>query len=55
MNKLPSSMKNVVGKIKSIEIPNVFPEPTFPGIGNVGERKALGKLFSVAKSELRVQ
>ncbi|WP_244159135.1 hypothetical protein [Bacillus proteolyticus] len=36
MNKLPGSMKNVVEKIKNIEIPNLFPEPSLAGIG--GER-----------------
>lgn len=46
-------MKNVWEKIKNIAIPNIFPEPLFAGIGNAGERKALGKLFSVAKSETR--
>ncbi|PEA28175.1 hypothetical protein CN923_29550 [Bacillus cereus] len=50
MNKLPDSMKNVVEKIKNIEIPNVF-EPALAGIG--GERKSLGELFSVAKSETK--
>ncbi|PFD31817.1 hypothetical protein CN285_27975, partial [Bacillus cereus] len=44
MNKLPGSMKNVVGKIKNIEIPNLFPELALAGIG--GERKTLGELFS---------
>ncbi|PES82248.1 hypothetical protein CN505_04095 [Bacillus cereus] len=44
MNKLPDSMKNVVGKIKNIEIPNLFPELALAGIG--GERKTLGELFS---------
>ncbi|KIV72518.1 Putative toxin component near putative ESAT-related protein, repetitive [Bacillus mycoides] len=51
MNKLPDSMKNVVEKIKNIEIPNLFPEPSLAGIG--GERKTLGELFSVAKSETK--
>ncbi len=46
MNKLPGSMKNVGEKIKNIEIPNVFPEPSAAGVGNVGERKTLGELFS---------
>ncbi|MDR4173541.1 T7SS effector LXG polymorphic toxin [Bacillus nitratireducens] len=50
MNKLPDSMKNVGEKIKNIEIPNVF-EPALAGIG--GERKSLGELFSVAKSETK--
>ncbi|MED1559364.1 T7SS effector LXG polymorphic toxin [Bacillus paramycoides] len=36
MNKLPGSMKNVVEKIKNIEIPNVFPEPALAGIGKSG-------------------
>ncbi|MES9699707.1 hypothetical protein ABWK42_21135 [Bacillus sp. JJ927] len=40
-------------KIKNIEIPNVFPEPLAAGVGNVGERKTLGELFSVAKSETK--
>ncbi|MGF2714766.1 glycohydrolase toxin TNT-related protein [Bacillus cereus] len=53
MNKLPGSMKNVGEKIKNIEIPNVFPEPSAAGVGNVGERKTLGELFSVAKSETK--
>ncbi|OFD70067.1 T7SS effector LXG polymorphic toxin [Bacillus mycoides] len=35
MNKLPDSMKNVVEKIKNIEIPNVF-EPSYAGVGKVG-------------------
>ncbi|PHF41412.1 hypothetical protein COF72_20195 [Bacillus pseudomycoides] len=53
MNKLPDSMKNVVEKIKNIEIPNIF-EPSLAGIG--GERNALGgELFSVAKSETKGQ
>ncbi|PFM65465.1 hypothetical protein COJ48_06365 [Bacillus cereus] len=51
MNKLPGSMKNVGEKIKNIEIPNLFPEPALAGIG--GERKTLGELFSVAKSETK--
>ncbi|MEK0224262.1 hypothetical protein [Bacillus proteolyticus] len=55
MNKLPDSMKNVVEKIKNIHIPNVFPETLAAGVGNVGERKTLGALFSVAKSETKVQ
>ncbi|MED1629262.1 HNH endonuclease [Bacillus mycoides] len=53
MNKLPNSMKNVGEKIKNIHIPNVFPEPLAAGVGNVGERKTLGELFSVAKSETK--
>ncbi|MGQ7874580.1 hypothetical protein [Bacillus sp. 1A] len=53
MNKLPNSMKNVGEKIKNIYIPNVFPEPLAAGVGNVGERKTLGALFSVAKSETK--
>ncbi|WP_144488640.1 glycohydrolase toxin TNT-related protein [Bacillus nitratireducens] len=54
MNKLPSSMKNVVEKIKNIEIPNLFPEPLLAGVGNGGGRNALGgELFSVAKSETK--
>ncbi|WP_239693990.1 hypothetical protein [Bacillus cereus] len=53
MNKLPNSMKNVRKKIKNIHIPNVFPEPLAAGVGNVGERKTLGALFSVAKSETK--
>ncbi|EJR97461.1 DNA/RNA non-specific endonuclease [Bacillus mycoides] len=46
MNKLPNSMKNVVEKIKNIEIPNVFPELSAAGVGSVEERKTLGALFS---------
>ncbi|WP_367735322.1 hypothetical protein [Bacillus nitratireducens] len=38
MNKLPGSMKNVVEKIKNIEIPDLSPKPSFAGVGNVGER-----------------
>ncbi|EJR97472.1 glycohydrolase toxin TNT-related protein [Bacillus mycoides] len=53
MNKLPSSMKNVVEKIKNIEIPNFSLEPSAAGVGNVGERKTLGALFSVVKSETK--
>ncbi|CAI8706913.1 Cytoplasmic protein [Bacillus sp. IT-79MI2] len=53
MNKLPYSMKNVGEKIKNIHIPNVFPEPLAAGVGNVGERKTLGTLFSVAKIETK--
>ncbi|MEX0136637.1 hypothetical protein MRBLBA71_003305 [Bacillus nitratireducens] len=54
MNKLPKSIKNVGEKIKNIEIPNLFPEPSLAGIGNGGERNALdGELFSVAKSETK--
>ncbi|MED1559359.1 hypothetical protein [Bacillus paramycoides] len=56
MNKLPNSMKNVVEKIKNIEIPNLFPEPALAGIGNGGGRNALGgELLSVAKSETKGQ
>ncbi|MFS8351778.1 T7SS effector LXG polymorphic toxin [Bacillus nitratireducens] len=55
MNKLPDSMKNVREKIKNIEIPNVFPEPALASGGKVGERKTLGELFSVAKSETKEQ
>jgi len=51
MNKLPGSMKNVVEKIKNIEIPNLFPEPLLAGIG--GERKTLGELFSAVNSGTR--
>ncbi|WP_260870061.1 hypothetical protein [Bacillus nitratireducens] len=36
MNKLPSSMKNVAEKIKNIEIPNLFPEPSLASGGKVG-------------------
>ncbi|MGG0725080.1 T7SS effector LXG polymorphic toxin [Bacillus mycoides] len=50
MNKLP---KNALEKIKNIEIPNLFPEPALAGGGRVGERKTLGELFSVAKSETK--
>ncbi|WP_254798036.1 AHH domain-containing protein, partial [Bacillus sp. NH11B] len=53
MNKLPDSMKNVVEKIKNIEIPNLFPEPALAGGGNVGERKTLGELFSAVNSGTR--
>ncbi|MEK0224252.1 deaminase domain-containing protein [Bacillus proteolyticus] len=54
MNKLPNSMKNVVEKIKNIEIPNLFSEPLLAGVGNGGGRNALGgELFSVAKSETK--
>ncbi|MED1436628.1 hypothetical protein [Bacillus mycoides] len=53
MNKLPKSMKNVVEKIKNIEIPNLFHEPSAAGVGSVEERKTLGSLFSVAKSETK--
>ncbi|MED1013140.1 T7SS effector LXG polymorphic toxin [Bacillus mycoides] len=52
-NKLPSSMKNVVEKIKNIEIPNLFRETAAAGVGSVEERKTLGELFSVAKSETK--
>jgi hypothetical protein len=56
MNKLPDSMKNVVEKIKNIEIPNLFHEPLLAGVGNGGGRNALGgELFSVAKSETKGQ
>ncbi|MBJ8107388.1 MULTISPECIES: hypothetical protein [Bacillus cereus group] len=55
MNKLPNSMKNVVEKIKNIEIRDLFPEPSAADVGSVGERKTLGELFSVAKSETKVQ
>ncbi|HDR7607737.1 TPA: hypothetical protein QCX41_005341 [Bacillus mycoides] len=56
MNKLPSSMKNALEKIKNIEIPNLFPEPLLAGVGNGGGRNALGgELFSVAKSETKGQ
>lgn len=53
MNKLPDSMKNVGEKIKNIEIPNLFPELSAAGFGSVEERKTLGALFSVAKSETK--
>ncbi|PEE40889.1 hypothetical protein [Bacillus pseudomycoides] len=53
MNKLPGSMRNVGEKIKNIEIPNVFPESSLTGVGNVGERKTLGALFSAVKSETK--
>lgn len=53
MNKFPDSMKNVREKIKNIEIPNLFPEPALASGGKVGERKTLGELFSVAKSETK--
>ncbi|OFD36330.1 hypothetical protein BWGOE2_54710 [Bacillus mycoides] len=53
MNKLPNSMKNVVEKIKNIEIPNISPEPSAAGVGGVGERKTLGELFSAVKSETK--
>ncbi|PGM60556.1 hypothetical protein CN947_16785 [Bacillus cereus] len=46
-------MKNVVEKIKNIEIPDLFPEPSLADIGNVGERKTLGALFSAVKSETK--
>ncbi len=36
VNKLPSSMKNVLEKIKNIEIPGLFREPLLAGIGNGG-------------------
>ncbi|WP_081338425.1 HNH endonuclease [Bacillus mycoides] len=52
-NKLPSSMKNVAEKIKNIEIPNLFRETVAAGVGSVEERKTLGELFSVAKSETK--
>lgn len=56
MNKLPGSMKNVVKKIENIGITILFREPSFAGIGNGGERNALGgELFSVAKSETKGQ
>ncbi|OSX90533.1 hypothetical protein BTJ45_03466 [Bacillus mycoides] len=53
MNKLPNSMKNVAEKIKNIEIPNLFREAAAAGVGSVEERKTLGELFSVAKSETK--
>ncbi|PFK43616.1 hypothetical protein COI93_09870 [Bacillus cereus] len=54
MNKLPSSMKNGLEKVKNIEIPNLFHEPAYAGIGNGGGRNALGgELFSVTKSETK--
>ncbi len=40
-------------RLKNIHIPNVFPEPLAAGVGNVGGRKTLGALFSVAKSETK--
>ncbi|WP_459501067.1 hypothetical protein [Bacillus sp. C1] len=56
VNKLPSSMKNGLEKIKNIEIPGLFREPLLAGIGNGGGRNALGgELFSVAKSETKGQ
>ncbi|OSX97811.1 hypothetical protein MN034_28345 (plasmid) [Bacillus mycoides] len=50
MNKLPNS---IVEKIKNINFLNVFDELSVAGFGNIGERKALGELFSVAKSETK--
>ncbi|MED1041766.1 hypothetical protein [Bacillus mycoides] len=50
MNKLPDSMKNVGEKIKNIEILNVPHELSAATIGNIGERKTPGELFSVVKS-----
>ncbi|HDR7613807.1 TPA: hypothetical protein QCX47_005615 [Bacillus mycoides] len=55
MKKLPGSMKNAVEKIKNIEIPDLSPKPSLADVGNVGERKKLGDLFSVAKSETKGQ
>ncbi|MDR4328769.1 cytoplasmic protein [Bacillus pseudomycoides] len=43
-------MKNVGEKIKNIHIPNVSHELSAAGVGNVGERKTLGELFSAFKS-----
>ncbi len=36
VNKLPSSMKNGLEKVKNIEIPGLFREPLLAGIGNGG-------------------
>ncbi|WP_426980666.1 EndoU domain-containing protein [Bacillus pseudomycoides] len=49
-NKLPDSMKNVVEKIKNIEIRDLSPEPSAAGVGSVEERKTPGELFSDVKS-----
>ncbi|WP_252198884.1 TNT domain-containing protein [Bacillus mycoides] len=46
-------MKNVVEKIKDIGIRDLSPEPSAAGVGSVGERKTLGELFSVVKSETK--
>ncbi|MEN1939434.1 hypothetical protein AAIE21_29100 [Paenibacillus sp. 102] len=51
MNKLPGSMKNVVEKIKNIEIPKLSLKPSLADVGNVEERNTLGgELFSAVKS-----
>ena len=51
-NKSPD-MKNALEKIKNIEIRDLSPEPSAAGVGSVEERKTLGELFSVAKSETK--
>ncbi|PEK67867.1 EndoU domain-containing protein, partial [Bacillus pseudomycoides] len=53
-NKLPG-MKNALEKIRNIEIRDLSPEPSAAGVGSVEERKTLGELFSVAKSETKGQ
>ncbi|MEN1939393.1 deaminase domain-containing protein [Paenibacillus sp. 102] len=49
MNKLPDSMKNVEEKIKNIEIPNVFPEPSLAGGGKVGGSNSLKDAYQFMK------
>ncbi|MEN1939252.1 hypothetical protein AAIE21_27995 [Paenibacillus sp. 102] len=55
MNKLPGSMKNLGEKIKNINFLNVSDELSVAGFWDIGERKTLGALFSVAKSETKGQ
>ncbi|MES9697549.1 T7SS effector LXG polymorphic toxin [Bacillus sp. JJ927] len=51
-NKLPG-MKNALEKIRNMEIRDLSPETSAAGVGSVEERKTLGTLFSVAKSETK--
>ncbi|PES82480.1 hypothetical protein CN327_29230 [Bacillus cereus] len=51
-NKLPG-MKNALEKIRNMEIRDLSPETSATGVGSVEERKTLGTLFSVAKSETK--
>lgn len=53
-NKLPG-MKNALEKIRNMEIRDLSPETSAAGVGSVEERKTLGTLFSVAKSETKEQ
>ncbi|WP_144466783.1 T7SS effector LXG polymorphic toxin [Bacillus nitratireducens] len=52
MNKLPDSMKNVVEKIKNIEIPNLFPEPALASGGKFGGSNSLKDTYQLMKENV---